>query len=172
MKRATLLSLVIFLAMTTNVAQAHNVGHKGKDTLAQYLYFKKNLDHANQFLVENDNWQVMVKNHWMSLTTSDIQYHKNLARNSYQGILSLVPHRKQWKCIHGFEGAWNDPNSPYYGGLQMDLGFQDTYGRYFLRLKGTADHWTPLEQMLVAEIAFKTRGFYPWPNTARYCHLI
>ena len=41
-----------------------------------------------------------------------------------------------------------------------------------LARKGTADRWSPLEQMWVAEHAYKTRGFYPWPNTARYCGLI
>jgi hypothetical protein len=30
------------------------------------------------------------------------------------------PHRRQWLCIHHFEGAWNDPGPPYYGGLQID----------------------------------------------------
>jgi hypothetical protein len=83
------------------------------------------------------------------------------------------PHRSGWLCIHHFEGAWSDPNAPYYGGLQMDLSFQRTYGRELLRRKGTANHWTPLEQMWVAERAHRSgRGYYPWPNTARYCGLI
>jgi hypothetical protein len=55
----------------------------------------------------------------------------------------------------------------------MDLGFQRTYGAHLLRMKGTADNWTPLEQMWVAERAHRNgRGYYPWPNTARYCGLI
>jgi hypothetical protein len=84
-----------------------------------------------------------------------------------------VPHKSAWLCIHRFEGSWTDPNPPYYGGLQMDLQFQRTYGAGLLRTKGTADHWTPLEQMWVAERAHRAgRGFYPWPNTARYCGLI
>ena len=83
------------------------------------------------------------------------------------------PHRRQWLCIHRYEGAWNDPNPPYYGGLQMDISFQRRYGGELLRRKGTANRWTPLEQMWVAERAFRSgRGFYPWPNTARYCGLI
>lgn len=83
------------------------------------------------------------------------------------------PHRSGWLCIHRHEGAWNDPNAPYYGGLQMDLTFQRLYGPRLLRRKGTADHWTPLEQMWVAERAHRSgRGYYPWPNTARYCGLI
>jgi hypothetical protein len=82
------------------------------------------------------------------------------------------PHKAQWLCIHHYEGSWTDPDAPYYGGLQMDIEFQRTYGAGLLRAKGTADHWTPLEQMWVAERAYKTRGFWPWPNTARYCGLL
>jgi hypothetical protein len=82
-------------------------------------------------------------------------------------------HRRAWLCIHRYEGSWRDEGAPYYGGLQMDIGFQQHYGRMLLRAKGTADHWTPLEQMWIAERAYRSgRGFYPWPNTARYCGLI
>jgi hypothetical protein len=83
------------------------------------------------------------------------------------------PHQAAWMCIHRYEGRWNDPHAPYYGGLQMDLGFQRLYGPELLLRKGTADNWTPVEQMWVAERALRAgRGFYPWPNTARNCGLI
>jgi hypothetical protein len=83
------------------------------------------------------------------------------------------PHKRAWLCIHRYEAAWTDPNPPYYGGLQMDLSFQRTYSPGLLRRKGTANHWTPLEQMWTAERAHRSgRGFYPWPNTGRYCGLI
>jgi hypothetical protein len=83
------------------------------------------------------------------------------------------PHKRQWLCIHRFEGSWRDSGWPQWGGLQMDMPFQRTYGLYLLRTKGTADHWAPLEQMWTAEKAFRSgRGFYPWPNTARMCGLI
>lgn len=83
------------------------------------------------------------------------------------------PHLSEWLCIHRGEGAWNDPNAPYYGGLQMDMSFQRAYGWRLLATKGTADNWTPLEQMWVAERAYSSgRGFYPWPTTARHCGLI
>jgi hypothetical protein len=91
------------------------------------------------------------------------------------------PHKRAWLCIHRFEGHWRstpggrgvrNSGGPYYGGLQMALEFQRTYGRYLLRKKGTANRWSPLEQMWVAERALRTRGFYPWPNTARWCRLI
>jgi hypothetical protein len=83
------------------------------------------------------------------------------------------PHLAEWRCIHRWEGSWTDPNSPYYGGLQMDLAFQRAYGPRLLRHKGTANHWAPYEQMWVAERALKAgRGFHPWPLTALRCGLI
>jgi hypothetical protein len=83
------------------------------------------------------------------------------------------PHKSEWLCIHRYEGSWGDSGGPYYGGLQMDLSFQRHYGGYLLSRKGTAEHWSPLEQMWVAEHAYVSgRGYYPWPNTARYCGLI
>jgi hypothetical protein len=83
-------------------------------------------------------------------------------------------HRRQWLCIHRHEGPWRArTGNGYYGGLQMDIDFQRIFGRHLLRKKGTADGWTPLEQMWVAEKAFRSgRGFHPWPNTARACGLI
>lgn len=91
------------------------------------------------------------------------------------------PHYSQWLCIHAGEGAWNaNTGNGYYGGLQMDYGFMRAYGPTLLARRRdsrgnpnwTADHWTPLEQMWVAERAWKTRSFYPWPTTARRCGLI
>jgi hypothetical protein len=82
------------------------------------------------------------------------------------------PNLRAWLCIHRYEGAWNDTGDPYWGGLQMNLIFQRTYGSYLLRLRGTANYWTPMEQIWVAEKARRSgRGFAPWPNTARRCGL-
>jgi Transglycosylase-like domain len=88
------------------------------------------------------------------------------------------PHLHAWRCIHRYEShpaqGWaTRTGNAYYGGLQMDLGFQRRYGAHLLRRKGTADRWTALEQMWVAERAYRAgRGFYPWPNSARACGLI
>ncbi len=79
------------------------------------------------------------------------------------------PHYHEWLCLHSHEGAWTDPNPPFYGGLQMDYEFQSTYGPELLKTLGTADHWSPIQQMRVAERAWLTRGFSPWPNTRRMC---
>jgi hypothetical protein len=83
------------------------------------------------------------------------------------------PHRAAWLCIHRYEGPWTDPDAPYYGGLQMDLTFQRMYGWTLLRRDGTANRWSPLQQMWVAERAIRAgRGFHPWPVSARRCGLI
>ena len=83
------------------------------------------------------------------------------------------PYRGAWLCIHRYEASWHDPNPPYYGGLQMDVSFQLHYARRLYVLKGTADHWTPLEQIWAAEKARRSGlGFSPWPNTARLCGVL
>lgn len=82
------------------------------------------------------------------------------------------PYRSAWLCIHRFEGSWRDGGGPYYGGLQMDVSFQLRYGRELFRRKGTADHWTPLEQMWTAERAKRVVGFTAWPNSARICGVL
>src|SRR3954470_5683470 len=75
------------------------------------------------------------------------------ARNRF---LAGPPHVSQWRCIHRYEGSWRDGGAPYWGGLQMDMSFMHSYGSHLLRMKGTADHWTPLEQMWVAEKAHRS----------------
>ena len=83
------------------------------------------------------------------------------------------PYLRAWRCIHRYEARWHDAGAPYYGGLQMDYTFMRRYGASLLARKGTADHWTPLEQIWVAERARRSgRGFWPWPNTARACGLL
>ena len=80
------------------------------------------------------------------------------------------PHKGAWLCIHRYEGSWEDSGDPYWGGLQMDRGFMDGYAPHYLLRRGLADRWSPLEQMWVAERAYRSgRGFSPWPNTARMC---
>lgn len=88
-------------------------------------------------------------------------------------VYGLSSDERALMCIHGFEGSWTDPNAPFYGGLQMDIDFQRTYGSWALAAFGTADKW-PISVQLAVAIRAKVsgRGFYPWPNTARYCGLI
>jgi hypothetical protein len=89
------------------------------------------------------------------------------------------PHLAHWRCIQRHETAapypaWRTASgNGYYGGLQLDRGFQITYGRWLYRSKGTADKWTPLEQIWTAEFAHSSgRGFAPWPRTARACGVL
>src|SRR5262245_40188368 len=83
------------------------------------------------------------------------------------------PHKTGWLCIHRYEGSWRDANDPYWGGLQMDRGFMRTYAPALLLRRGYANSWSPEEQMWVAERAHRSgRGYWPWPNTARFCGLI
>jgi hypothetical protein len=121
------------------------------------------------------------------LVQSSLSYRTDSSRRYKQWVRSLwrrravgaqrravrPPYYSAWLCIHRHEGSWMDSGGPYYGGLQMDIGFQRRYGRELYARKGTADHWTPLEQIWTAERARKAgRGFYPWPNTARACGVL
>jgi hypothetical protein len=76
-------------------------------------------------------------------------------------------------CIHRYEAAWDaDTGNGYYGGLQMDLGFQQRYGGDYVRRWGTADNWPAWVQLAAAVRAYRSgRGFAPWPSTARACGL-
>jgi hypothetical protein len=76
-------------------------------------------------------------------------------------------------CIHHFEGSWKaHTGNGYFGGVQADRDFMQTYGGAFYRAWGTADHWPPFIQIAVAESAYLSgRGFAPWPNTSRACGL-
>ena len=86
-----------------------------------------------------------------------------------QQLATHPPNFSAWNCIHHYEGSWDDPNAPYWGGLQMDYSFQAAYGAWLLKHHGTADHWTPLEQIWAAVRAWRHRGFEPWSNTAHIC---
>lgn len=88
---------------------------------------------------------------------------------------SRPAHMKLWLCIHAHErSAWNDPDPPYFGGLQMGEWFHRTYAGDLTRRRGHADRWTPMEQMWVAENAYRRERysrawvFHQWP-TARGC---
>lgn len=106
-----------------------------------------------------------------------------------ESVLRVLRNYRNWMCIHRHEGDWEDGGWPYVGGLQMDDDFVRTYAPDMIRKygwprfarsgpNGWLNPWTPEEQMMVAQRAYDgfagygPRGFYPWPNTARYCGLI
>jgi hypothetical protein len=106
-----------------------------------------------------------------SLTALRNRWERRAARLRARGW--HPPSRAAWRCIHRREGPWDDPRAPYWGGLQMSMQFQRAFGRYLLGRKGTANRWTPAEQMWTAEHARRSGlGFHPWPNTARACGLL
>ncbi len=88
------------------------------------------------------------------------------------------PHEPGWRCIERHEaaqaGGWAaSTGNGYFGGLQMSLQFQRVLAPELLRRKGTADNWTAIEQMWVAERAVRRGyGFTPWPLSARACGLL
>jgi hypothetical protein len=98
--------------------------------------------------------------------------HRTIRRLSAHDTVLTSPLERNFLCIHGGEGSWTDPNAPFYGGLQMDDSFQKTYGRPFYDAWGSADHWPASVQIAVAIHAYLSRGYWPWPNTARACGLL
>jgi hypothetical protein len=105
-------------------------------------------------------------------TQTVLRYWVRAAERAYVKAIH-PPHEAAWLCIHRYEGSWRDSGDPYWGGLQMDRGFMAGYAPRFLLRRGWADRWSPLEQMWVAERAYRSgRGFYAWPSTARMCGLI
>lgn len=161
----------------------------------QANWYRKNIQHAKTTLRWWKNTRPPVHNNrsFTTLKRRESRYHVRLLNNAtrnykqvtrriaraaekrrlYLQSIARPPHYLAWLCIHSYEGSWTDPDAPYYGGLQMDWSFMQSYGPTLLATKGTANNWTILEQMWVAERAYQSgRGFYPWPNTARMCGLI
>lgn len=135
--------------------------------------------HIRRFRAGTRRWLTVIHgrpgNGSRSLATHSLAQLRQLARTWRQREHAAwwranhPPDYHAWLCIHRYEGSWTDSGGPYWGGLQMDFSFQATYGGWLLRHKGTADNWSPLEQIWVAVRASHSRGFSPWPNTARYC---
>lgn len=131
----------------------------------------------NASLVRSCKYTIWVAHHW-----------KHKARAARQSYLVWYKERKEaatrklatgaltsdWACIHSHEGDWNaNTGNGYYGGLQMDYGFMQSYGAEFLDKWGTADNWPVWAQVTAATRARDSgRGYSPWPNTARMCGLL
>jgi hypothetical protein len=88
-------------------------------------------------------------------------------RNAFVAWYALT--YRKWECIHEHEGSWADDGYPYWGGLQMDMGFQVTFGSEFVRSFGTANRWPIWGQLIAAERAYRESGFSRWPNTRLMC---
>ena len=104
-----------------------------------------------------------------------LSHRAEVIRPDERPLSARIRHYEELMCIAGHESSrtWDiSTGNGYYGGLQMDRGFARAYGNGLYESKGTPDHWTAEEQMRAAERAIATRGFTPWPNTARMCGLL
>lgn len=115
--------------------------------------------------------------HWRAVSRW-LGARRERVRPDERPLSQRVRHYDALMCIARHEagpehGGWRaNTGNGYYGRLQMDRTFQQTYAPRLYRAKGTADNWTPEEQLRTAARAVETRGFHPWPNTARTCGLI
>lgn len=170
------LSALVFTMSVTSTAGATTM------TPAQKHQVLKTYYHANGYIKaiwKNAHRTVYNPNHvkaerwWAALKYLTEKRDKAWLRLHPEPTLdqSLV---NAFSCIHHYEGSWDaNTGNGYYGGLQMDIGFQSTYGGEFLQRWGTADNWPIWAQLQAAIRAYKSgRGFHPWPNTARACGLI
>jgi len=128
---------------------------------------------ASKFPIRGCQYAKWVAERWRKRARGwKLRHEKMMAviRERRQRYLNLY---NKWACIHEHEGAWNaNTGNGYYGGLQMDVQFQQSHGAEFLQRWGTANNWPVWAQLEAAENAYQTRGFNPWPNTARMCGLL
>jgi Transglycosylase-like domain len=146
------------------------------------------LEEIDQYRTETWSWQRLMRarltpTNYSELNTGDA--YREWVRDLWKGraermetIAQDPPHERAWRCIHRYEAlharGWaTRTGNGYFGGLQMSMEFQRVLAPELLRAKGTADNWTAIEQMWVAERAIDGGyGFTPWPNTARACGLL
>lgn len=173
-------SMMAALILYSAAAEAHRLSGKPDSLRGKLNQARRQVVHDRREL------QAVTSHHWTLLSpiptrtvvhrwwlARDRAYVVELERRLERAFMSNALVRA-FMCIHRGEGAWSsNTGNGYYGGLQMDYGFMRSYGGRLLTTKGTADRWTPAEQIAVAIRAYNSgRGFYPWPNTARACGLI
>ena len=120
------------------------------------------LDAIADYRIETWRWQALMSKprtptYFAERRSKDAEYLRWL-RELWRGravkaerAAQNPPHRRAWLCIHRFErhpeqGWATRTGNGYYGGLQMDISFQRTYGGELLRRKGTANRWTRLNR--------------------------
>lgn len=180
MKRLLALSVAaIIFGCVTSTASAHTLTAKEKLSAKRTYYHatgyikaigknaRRTIYHPNH--VKSEKWWAALKFLRHRQHRAWIKLHPEPIRPAISTWLV-----EDFKCIHRYEGAWNaNTGNGYYGGLQMDLAFQSTYGADYVAKWGTADNWPTWAQMNAAVRAYLSgRGFGPWPNTARACNLI
>lgn len=178
--------LIAALLLMAGTGKAHRLsGHPGS-TEAKLKLAKRQVAHDRAALaaVTFHRWSLMspkpaaavVHRWWLERDKAYVAYLERRLQTAFASSWLV----RAFLCIHynprtgSGEGSWTaNTGNGYYGGLQMDYSFMRSYGARLLASKGTADRWTPAEQIAVAIAAYRSgRGFYPWPNTARACGLI
>ena len=73
---------------------------------------------------------------------------------------------KQALCVHRHEAAWNDPDPPYYGGMQFLLSTWHRAGGH-----GYPNLASPREQLYRAWRIWRMNGgaWNEWPTYRTYC---
>jgi hypothetical protein len=101
---------------------------------------------------------------WRATHPAAERRHLELARRSAREAMWL----RVASCESGDgKGAINwdvNTGNGYYGGLQMDRTFQQTYDPDAYATLGTANNWPAWRQMRAADRAYESRGLAPWPN--------
>jgi hypothetical protein len=162
-----------------NVHQAEAAGRESR-TQAYVQSIAYWDDKAQRAQAATARWLTVVHGHpprhaSRTHASSTPQAARHLAQVWHQRAIAALdvakhpPKLRAWYCIHHYEGSWTDPNAPYWGGLQMDYEFQSAYGAWLLKHEGTADNWTPLEQIWTGVRAWRVRGFEPWSSSAHAC---
>lgn len=197
MKLITVVCLVG--GLLASPAQAHfkikrpaNLNKKPLKT--QLFYWEQNYLHAHEVIVrikkrtknlrtlnsasnahKEQRLRIKYKNHrWLLKTTE-----RNLQAVKHEIAAKEIPSDyPAWNCIHSHEASWDaNTGNGYYGGLQMDMSFQRTYGSEYLDQWGTANNWPVWAQIEAARRArdgyagYKARYYSPWPRTAAACGL-
>lgn len=77
------------------------------------------------------------------------------------------------RCVSSKEGGLRtNTGNGYYGKWQADVQFQRTYALWLYNRFGVASNWPEWAQDLMGFRGYRSRGWYPWPNTARRCGLL
>ena len=78
---------------------------------------------------------------------------------------------RKWRCVHSHEGAGT--SEPGVLRRPADrLGLPVRLRPVISTPLGHADRWPVWAQLVAAERAYASRGWSPWPNTARACGLL
>lgn len=177
------LSALVLVLVTTSTAQATTlqISHKPFNRMSpreKKHYLKKQIFHDRSIIrfAKNHN---QINTHELRNAVTWAYKSLRIAGKNLRRLLAVPVVRPvvtassgviaALLCIHHWEGSWTDPGGPYWGGLQMDLSFQQAYGPEFFKRWGTADHWPVWAQLVAGARAVAVRGFNPWPNSRLRC---